>query len=185
MGQDKGGLYYHDNPQVTICQNLLQQVCDQVYLSCRKDQWTNVFLDLPRIFDDPPGMGPMAGVLTAMRHHPKSAWLVVAVDLPFLRIETLQHLIAHRDQSSRATAFLTEGSDAEPPVLEPLCTIYEPESYATMLNFFNSGERSLKAALATMPVQKIAALNANDLTNVNTAKDRQAALAQLTQAPKK
>lgn len=52
--------------------------------------------DLIRLPDAPGLSGPLAGVLSAMRWHPRASWLVVACDMPDITKEALDWLLAGR-----------------------------------------------------------------------------------------
>ena len=59
--------------------------------------------DLARIADVPGVVGPLAGILAAMRWQPEVSWLLVACDMPCLRSEALQWLLASRRPGRWAT----------------------------------------------------------------------------------
>jgi glutamate dehydrogenase (NADP+)/cyclic pyranopterin phosphate synthase/molybdopterin-guanine dinucleotide biosynthesis protein A len=59
--------------------------------------------DLARITDAPGVVGPLAGILAAMRWQPEVSWLLVACDMPCLRPEALQWLLASRRPGRWAT----------------------------------------------------------------------------------
>lgn len=48
------------------------------------------FAGLRLLRDEDEGIGPLVGLLSAFREDPGSAWLVVAVDMPFLTEESLR-----------------------------------------------------------------------------------------------
>lgn len=59
--------------------------------------------------DDVPGGGPLAGVVTALGYHPPgSPLVVVGVDHPFVRTETLQGLLTHA-APGRAVVAVVDG----------------------------------------------------------------------------
>ncbi len=55
-----------------------------------------VLAGLARIPDVPGLVGPLAGILAAMRWHPRVSWLVMACDLPDVKQESLQWLLDSR-----------------------------------------------------------------------------------------
>jgi molybdopterin-guanine dinucleotide biosynthesis protein A len=71
-----------------------------------KDAWTD--------------MGPAAGLLSAHREFPERTLFAVAVDFPFIRLETLEYLVQH--YVSPVTTYL-HPSDMHP---EPLLSIWSP-----------------------------------------------------------
>ena len=72
------------------------------------------------IVDRYKNLGPVAGILTALREHSDVDWLVVACDLPNVDIHTLQGLLAHRDGGQYFTAYTSSYDDLP----EPLCALY-------------------------------------------------------------
>jgi molybdopterin-guanine dinucleotide biosynthesis protein A len=104
--------------------------------------------------------GPILGIYSAMKRFPQAAWLVLAVDMPNIFSPVLQQLIhtrqslsleRHQNQSSsllpHVTVFESPLSKAEPSFYEPLCGIYEPESFSFMQYALQEGRYSLQRVL--------------------------------------
>ncbi len=163
MRRDKGLLEYHGEAQREYAAGLLARYCRHVYLSCRPDQAGEPGGNFPRLPDTFTGLGPKGGILSALRHGPDAAWLVVACDLPLLDDKTLGFLVSHRDPSRVATAFL----DPEGKFPEPLVTIYEPRSYPVLLQMLALGYSCPRKTLINSDVALLRAPNAKALTNVN------------------
>ncbi len=163
MQRDKGLLNYHGEAQREYTARLLARHCRRVYLSCRPDQATEPAGQFPYLPDTFTGLGPKGGILSALRHQPDAAWLVVACDLPLLDDETLHFLVSHRDPTRVATAFL----DSEGQFPEPLATIYEPRSYPVLLQMLGLGYSCPRKTLINSDVALLRAPNAKALTNVN------------------
>lgn len=144
MGGDKALLAYHGCSQVEYLASLLAPICATTYLSRRRDQAqiSTGPTELPVLLDSFLNMGPLGGVLSALRAFPQAAWLVVACDLPWLDGASLQALLTARNPFRQATAFLQ--SDGAP---EPLCTIYEPRIYRAALGRLGEGRTSLRGLL--------------------------------------
>jgi len=70
-----------------------------------------------RLPDVPEAEGPMAGILAAMRWAPWASWLVAACDLPNLRPEALDWLLATRAAGVWATVPLLAGARGVEPLL--------------------------------------------------------------------
>ena len=168
MGCDKALLSYHDQPQARWTAQLLSSICSEVYYSCRADQDLGPGPDLSeiRIHDTEEGQGPIGGMLEAQRKSPESAWLVVACDLPKLDQATLEMLIQKRDAEHIVTAYRSF-NDGLP---EPLCAIYEPESFAVLVERFADGCRCPRRVLIDLD-EKVNLLkldNDHALDNANT-----------------
>lgn len=170
MGCDKALLDYHGVPQGRWTGKLLEQVCDKVYFSCRTGQDLGDGPDIEemRIHDLHEGHGPIGGMLLAHGKHPEAAWLVVACDLPRLNVETLRHLLNSRDAESMATAY----NSAHGGLPEPLCAIYEPEAFAPLKEFFDSGKKCpRKFLIISDPVHLLELCDRSALDNANTPEE--------------
>ncbi len=78
---------------------------------------------LPCLPDAPDAVGPLAGMLAAMRWLPDAAWLLAACDLPFADDEAIRWLLSERAPGRWAVVpSLRDG------MLEPLFALYEPQA---------------------------------------------------------
>ena len=171
MQQDKAMLNYHGKPHQSHLVELLQPHCRQVFVSSR-DEAHSAELSHPAIADKFVGLGPYGGILSAFMHNPNTAWLVVAVDLPFLDADTLGRLVAHRNPSKLATCFI----DPQNEFPEPLITIWEPKAYARMLHFLAKGYSCPRKVLINSDIELLTDRNPQALTNVNTPEELDSAL---------
>ncbi len=78
---------------------------------------------LPRLPDAPGVVGPLAGILAALRWAPRAAWLIAACDLPFVTRAAVEWLLDQRRPGRRGVVPLME-----PGKLEPLLAVYEPHA---------------------------------------------------------
>jgi len=69
MGTDKGLIEYHGVPQRDYLYDLLTKVCDETYISLRKEQEENVPFGFQTLVDLNEFRGPYNGLLSA---HKKS-----------------------------------------------------------------------------------------------------------------
>lgn len=138
MGEDKGLITYHDLPQREHLYHLLNKVCEQTFLSIRQDQEREIPNSFNTIIDKDDFRGPYNGLLSAHIAHPEAAWLVLACDLPLMDKKALQELIAARNTEKIASAF----ADANNPLPEPLCAIWEPEALKQSIAYLEAGNGS-------------------------------------------
>lgn len=167
MGFDKGTVNWFGKEQRYYLADLLKPLCNEVFISCREDQRSQIPVDYNALTDTFIGLGPYGAILSAFREQPDSAWLVIACDLPLLDLETIQYLIDRRDTSKIATAF--NSPDNEFP--EPLITIWEPKSYPALLSFLSQGYSCPRKVLINSDVSLLQAPDPNALTNVNTPEE--------------
>lgn len=164
MGVDKSGMIYHQLPQSEHMAVLLSKFCDKVFISIRNT--TDKASSFPLLTDKFPSEGPIAGILTALAAHPDSAWLIAPVDMPALDEPALQFLLSHRSAVHKVTCF-RNSAGLHP---EPLLSIWEPGVYSTLLQYYNSGGRSVRDFLESCGVHL---LNAPyPLVNINTPEER-------------
>jgi len=167
MGYDKAMITWHGKEQQYYLADLMNSICNEVYISCSAGNLKQVdgaYQALPDTFT---GLGPYGAILSAFREKPDAAWLVVACDLPLLDIETLQYLERHRNPSSMATAFESPFNGLP----EPLITIWEPKSYPVLLSFLSQGNNCPVKALRNNDTTILKSKNPDALTNVNTREE--------------
>ncbi len=164
MGEDKGLITYHNLPQREHLYHLLNEVCDQTFLSIRKDQEKEISDSFKTIVDNNEFRGPYNGLLSAHKAHPEVAWLVLACDLPLMDKKALQELIAARNSDKIASAF----ADVDDPLPEPLCAIWEPEALQKSVAYLEAGNGSCPRKFLinsdvnlVFPKEKEVLLNAN------------------------
>ncbi|WP_400191576.1 NTP transferase domain-containing protein [Hymenobacter sp. B81] len=176
MREDKSRLRYHGREQQEHAAALLAPFCQDVWVSCRPEQAGTLPTGLRPLPDQFLDLGPMGGILSAFRHDPNAAWLVVACDLPFLSADTLDYLVRHRHPGRVATAF--QSPDNEFP--EPLITIWEPRSYPAVLQFLALGYSCPRKVLINSAIERLQAPAPPELRNVNTPEERDAAQQELS-----
>jgi molybdopterin-guanine dinucleotide biosynthesis protein A len=167
MGRNKALMKWHDKEQQYYLADMLMNLCEDVFISCRKEQekdLNSTYKSLPDTFFD---VGPLGGILSAFQLEPGRAWLVVACDLPLVNEETLQFIITNRNITNIATAYKNP-SDGLP---EPLITIWEPESYPVLLTSLENKVTSPRAVLMNSAITMLQVPYPEALLNANTPED--------------
>lgn len=98
-----------------------------------------------------PGLGPLAGIETALRAAGGTAVLIVAWDMPFVTTPLLRGMRALGEIGAAAVA----PAHGEPPVLEALCAYYAPDALATCSRLLAEGERRAHALHAALPTAMV------------------------------
>ena len=175
MGADKGWLTYHKVPQQEYLYTLLGEVCDQVYLSVRKEQQQDIPEGFKTIVENDEHRGPFNGILSAHAQHPDVAWLVLACDLPLIDKNALRQLMDNRDPNKKATSFAT----CETGLPEPLVAIWEPNGLGEAKTYLKTTESScprkflINSDIALVHPEKDEVLyNANSLEEYEFAKSK-------------
>ncbi|WP_374165689.1 NTP transferase domain-containing protein [Arcticibacter sp. MXS-1] len=166
MGRDKGALVYHRSDQRSHLSGLLKPYCQEVYVSCNPAQ-APALAGMSLLVDSVEGAGPVVGILSAFKQEPHAAWLVVACDLPFLSALSLAALTEGRNPHKLATAF----NNPDTGFPEPLITIWEPRSYAPLLENLGKGITCPRKVLINGDIQLLSAPDIKELQNINHAEE--------------
>lgn len=176
MKKDKGAIDYFGKSQTAHLYELISPFCQETYVSCRSDQKDQAHLKrFPLVKDQFLEMGPMGGILSALKSKPMASWLVVACDLPFLNTETLKNLIEKRNPYKNATCYLNPQRGWP----EPLCTIYESKSYQRLLQFMGMGYSCPRKVLFNSEIQALKLEDHKSLRNINHPEEYQNAMGEL------
>ncbi|MEQ9298780.1 MAG: NTP transferase domain-containing protein [Cyclobacteriaceae bacterium] len=165
MGRDKGAIDYHGKPQREYVADLLNEVCDEVYLSVQPGN--DIDTQYTKLEDSFMGLGPYGGLLSAFRHDPNAAWLALACDVPLVDQQVIKHLIEQRDPSKFATCFHSPVTGHP----EPMITIWEPRMYQRLLYFLSIGYSCVRKVLINSDINELDPPSPEVLTNVNTPEE--------------
>ena len=105
------------------------------------------FPSVPIVTDRIPGLGPLAGIETALRAANGAAVIVIAWDMPFITAPLLRGMRARGEIGAAAVV----PSYGDPPTFEALCAYYAPETLAVCTSLLASGERRARALFAALP----------------------------------
>lgn len=102
-----------------------------------------------------PGLGPLAGLATALDAAEGDPVLVVAWDMPFVAPALLAALCTLGGQRG-ASVVPVHG---EPPVREPLCAYYRPEAGAVARALLATGERRGRALFDALQPDRVSEMD--------------------------
>ena len=174
-GVDKGSIRYHGVEQREFVASMLKKYCAETFLSIRGEQVKQISTNFGKIQDTFMGLGPYGGILSAFRRFPNSAWLTVACDLPYLSQSSIEYLVSNRDRRKLATCFHNPATEFP----EPLITIWEPRAYPVMLEFLSMGYSCPRKVLINSEVHQLELKDIDEIKNVNTPEERDAAIEKL------
>jgi molybdopterin-guanine dinucleotide biosynthesis protein A len=168
MGYDKALLVRDGQSQLSYIATLLGEATDQVFVSARDAQQDDPERSrFTTILDRYAGIGPVAGILSAMDTHPDADWLVVACDLPNIDAGTLQYLVANRTVGKPFVAYRSSYGGLP----EPLCAIYAAGSDEIVRQFVDEGIVCPRKILIKSDTELLDQPNPAALDNVNTPDD--------------
>jgi molybdopterin-guanine dinucleotide biosynthesis protein A/molybdopterin converting factor small subunit len=168
MRRDKAALLYQGKSQLDRAFELAGRHVAKVFVSVRPSQMAEpTRAQKPLIVDSVDGEGPIVGIRSALAAYPDVAWLVLACDLPFLSDAALEQLLAERDPSMFATAYVS-AYDGLP---EPLCAVWEPAAGLALSAYQSGGGRCPRKFLGSHRARLIEPRDRHALDNVNTPEE--------------
>lgn len=105
------------------------------------------FPGIPVVADAMSGLGPLAGIETALRAADGAAVIVVAWDMPFITAPLLRGMRALGETGAAAVV----PSHGDPPVFEALCAYYSAEALPVCTALLARGERRAGALVDALP----------------------------------
>lgn len=168
MGRDKALLDRGGVSQLAFATDLLRGCVDRVFVSTRDEQKDEAERrQFDQIVDRYDGIGPVAGILSALEEHPDVDWLVVACDLPNIDARTVLYLLDHRATSKPFVAY----SSSHDGLPEPLCAVYRQGSDRIVRGFVDDGVLCPRKILIRSDTLLLDQPNPRALDNVNTPED--------------
>jgi len=177
MGQDKGLMCWHGQPQRLYLAALMERLSIPAYLSCRPDQVADL-TGYRLVVDRVPDAGPLGALYSAFCEDPEAAWLVVACDMPLLDEAALRELIAQRCPDSGGTAYRAPAFDDGSP--DPLFAIWEPAAFPTIRERLTTGQRCARKALMAAGACVLDPPRPEVLANANTPQEAAALMQRFT-----
>ena len=170
MGKDKALLHIQGVPLLRLVCDIASALCNPVYVVT---PWPERYQDLVPatcqfIREVPLPHGPLVGFAQGLAQVQTDWVLLLACDLPRLRVEVLQDWAAVLDSvGEEAIALLTHHAKG----WDPLCGFYRRSCLPALTDYINQGGRSFQHWLAQHPVQVLPLPDAQMLFNCNTPAD--------------
>lgn len=170
MGKDKALLHIQGVPLLRLVCDIASALCNPVYVVT---PWPERYQDLVPatcqfIQEVPLPHGPLVGFAQGLAQVQTDWVLLLACDLPRLRVEVLQDWAAVLDSvGEEAIALLTHHAKG----WDPLCGFYRRSCLPALTDYINQGGRSFQHWLAQHPVQVLPLPDAQMLFNCNTPAD--------------
>lgn len=143
LGRDKVALPYSGDSLLVRTADLANAICDEVYISGRDPR--PLGLDLPWLRDDVPGIGPIGGLLTALRRLNRPV-LALACDQPLLDCQTVWSLSEMRKTRFPETV-MTTFRQRETGYIEALVAVYEVAALPHLERAVRDGEYKISRAV--------------------------------------
>lgn len=168
MGRDKALLERDGQTQLSRTTALLQRHVGRVFVSVRGNQAEEPERRrYEQIVDRYSGIGPVAGILSALESEREASWLVLACDLPNVDDLTIDFLLQHASVDQPFTAYKSS-FDGLP---EPLCALYRPGAYSIIAKAVKDGLVCPRKILIRSDTHLLQQPEPTALDNVNTPDD--------------
>jgi molybdopterin-guanine dinucleotide biosynthesis protein A len=173
MGTDKSLIDYHGKPQRYYVYEMLEWICDKVFISCNSAQVSTINTSYAMLTDLPQyeNIGPMAALLTAFNYYPNQDFLIVGCDYPYLTTKDLKEFSRSLDQEKIASAFYNQKNS----MYEPLLGWYSQKSKSVIQRMYGNNEFSLQHFLVENEAEKYQPVRPKNLVSVDTPEDCQLA----------
>lgn len=178
LGTDKTRLHIFDRETDLLHQtySCAKKVLASCWVVCRKEQ---NYEDLPCIKDRHEGIGPIAGIFSALLHaraQRVSAILVLSCDLPFIHPATLEILIESSRQNSQS--LLTAYYNRQTHKTEMLAAVYSVASLPLVAKAIQAGYFKLNRVIPWTQRTLLFSDQESEhaLYNINTPEDLQEAI---------
>jgi len=164
MGTDKSMLQYYDKPQRYHVYDMLQPLCEKVFIACNKQQIKSIDAGYKYLQDDENFgiIGPMNALLTAFTKYPDKNILLIGCDYPFLKSGELQSF-SHfcKDEP---VAFYNKADD----VYEPVLAWYRYSCFNLLKDMYASKQFSLQQLLKQSGAVKYLPTDANCIKSIDS-----------------
>ncbi len=166
MGTDKSLLNYHGKPQRYYLYEMLEPLCEKVFISCNKSQKSSIPDSYQTIVDAPiyENIGPMAALLTAMETYPNTDFLVVGCDYPFITTTELRKLLEVKLETILYNCFANKSGN----ILEPLLSHYHHDIINHLQKKFKQNSFSVQAVLRECSGHIIVPENQMSISSIDT-----------------
>ncbi|MCE2962291.1 MAG: molybdenum cofactor guanylyltransferase [Chitinophagales bacterium] len=157
MGKDKALIDYHGQPQFLHIYKLLENYCDQVFISSKENKYS-----LPTLIDSPEleALGPIAGIISAFEYEDND-WLVIAIDYPLFSKEHILKLIEPTDTLANVYFNPVTG------FFEPFLALYKQTFKETLMSEISTGTNSLQTILRKSLVTKVIPKNLEVIKSID------------------
>ena len=160
MGRDKALLPFGGVPLVVHVAQVVAGATGSATLVGPQERYGE--LGWPLVEDEMSGDGPLGGLIAALAASTAERSLVVACDMPWLQVDSLQSLIHYVSDADVVIARSERG-------IEPWCGVYHRRCLPVLRSALKEGERAVRRVLERLVVDEWLVPNSRLVTNANTA----------------
>ena len=141
LGTDKALLLVHNEPLLFRIKKLIGPFCKTVGISGYNAEYVD--FNIRMVPDLYPGIGPISGIISSLKHSTTEWNLLVSVDTPFINEELIQSLIA---QTGQYDCIIPEHNGG----IEPLIGLYNRQILPQLEETINQGDYKLQRVLSKL-----------------------------------
>jgi molybdopterin-guanine dinucleotide biosynthesis protein A len=166
MGRDKAFITYHNKPQYAHVADMIQPICDDVFVSCNVGQKERISKHYKCIEDNATfkDVGPLTGILSACKLLPQKSFMVIGCDYPNFTFAEIRALLDARKPNTDVVCFKNTDTNFE----EPLLAIYEKQCAPLLLKFYQNGGQSLSEFIKTVRSKTITVEDNDRLKSIDS-----------------
>jgi molybdopterin-guanine dinucleotide biosynthesis protein A len=147
MGADKAFLQFSGRTLLERALELARGVAEEVRIVGSREKFAEF---APVVEDEYAGRGPLGGIHAALAASGSEFNLMLAVDLPFLQLKFLQHLVGEA-RSAKAVVTVPQAAGG----LQPLCAVYRRQFRTLAEQALAQGKNKIDSLFARIPVRVI------------------------------
>jgi molybdopterin-guanine dinucleotide biosynthesis protein A len=166
MGRDKGLLVFGKNTLAEFVAGEVARAAGSVTLV--GDSAIYGELGLPVLPDAQPGLGPLGGISSALRHTAAEWNLIVACDMPRVSTALFAELLDAAETSPEIAAVVPVGPTGQP---EPLCAVWNRRALPAVDAALAAGQRQVIAVLEGLSYRPWPVARVEHFTNLNTPEE--------------
>lgn len=162
MKTNKALITYHQVPQFQYVAQILTPYCEKVLINGLQPSLSNdyqTFLDHTEYLNH----GPLSGILTALTLFPGDSLFIHAIDYPFLSKDSINQLYTHFQLFNQSVCF----KHPDTGFLEPLIAIYHANDLTHLLDFYKSGQFSVRRFLESINPVILDSASSQELLSVD------------------
>ena len=167
FGQNKALYPVNGRSMIEWIIDTLKKFTEELFIVAN-DPGQYAFLNIKVHEDRYPGLGPLAGLHTALTHARTNQVFVVACDMPFLCEALIKAMIEAAKETDTIVPYTEKGP-------EPLHAIYHKGLLLVVEHLIKGGRRSMRDLLAVAPHKRLHAQRFQVL-NINTKKELENAI---------
>ena len=164
MCTDKSMLQYYDKPQRYQVYDIIQPLCEKVFIACNEQQIKSIEAGYEFIQDDKSfgDIGPMNALLSAFTRYPQKNILLIGCDYPFLTATELGLFSVFCKEIP--AAFYNKADN----VYEPMLAWYPYNCFDTLKKMYAAKQFSLQRLLIESHAVKYLPTNADSIKSIDT-----------------